>query len=138
MLKVKEVSIIYVIGAVGYSLLEIIWRGYTHWSMTITGGLCFSIIYLYNKHNKKHNLFSKCFIGALIITTIEFVVGCIVNIALGLNVWDYSRLHLNILGQISLLFCGLWFLLCFPVLYLCNYLQRKICSKLQPKKANSY
>ena len=38
-------------GGVMYSLIEIAARGYTHWTMTITGGICLLIMYLrYSRH----------------------------------------------------------------------------------------
>ena len=48
-------------------------------------------------------------IGSTIITILEFITGCIVNIWLGWNVWDYSNLPLNLLGQICLPFSILWY-----------------------------
>ena len=41
-------------------------------------------------------------IGGTIITILEFITGCIVNLWLGWNIWDYSELPYNLLGQISL------------------------------------
>ena len=35
---------IFLIGGALYNLIEILWRGYTHWSMFIVGGLCFQLI----------------------------------------------------------------------------------------------
>ncbi len=26
-------------------MVEILWRGYTHWTMTLTGGVCFLVLY---------------------------------------------------------------------------------------------
>ena len=37
----KARFMLFSIGAVGYGLIEIIWRGYTHWSMLGAGGICF-------------------------------------------------------------------------------------------------
>lgn len=50
-------------------------------------------------------------IGAIVITTLEFVCGCIVNLWLGWNVWDYSNMPFNLLGQICLPFTVIWFFL---------------------------
>ena len=47
-------------------------------------------------------------IGGAIITVVEFVSGCIINLWLGWNVWDYSHIPLNILGQICLPFFFAW------------------------------
>jgi uncharacterized membrane protein len=46
--------------------------------------------------------------GSIIVTILEFIAGCILNLWLGLNVWDYSDLPFNILGQICPQFTFLW------------------------------
>lgn len=43
-----------------------------------------------------------------IITVFEFIVGYIVNIHLGWQVWDYSGLPFNLYGQICLYYFLLW------------------------------
>ena len=60
--------------------------------------------------------------GALIITVYEFAVGCIVNLRYGWNVWDYSAIEVNLLGQVCPVFTGIWFALCFLFLGLVRLL----------------
>ncbi len=87
-----------------YVSLEIMWRGYSHYTMFFIGGLCFfTLCKIYCKY-KNLSFFQKYLIGALVITSIEFLVGCIVNLSFGMNVWDYSKLPLNILGQVNLIY----------------------------------
>ena len=123
---IAEYAIIYTLGAIGYGLLELLWRGYTHWSMTVAGGLCFMIIYGMNAKRAGWGLYKKCMVGALVVTTVEFVLGCIVNIALGWRVWDYSHMPFSVMGQVCLTFCVLWFLLCLPILAVSELLQKKL------------
>lgn len=118
-LKAKELFTVFCIGAVGYSLLEIMWRGFTHWTMAVTGGICFSLIYAVCMRFPHMSLFGKCLWGAAVITAIEFTVGCIVNKGLHMRVWDYSNQPMNLYGQICLPYSLLWFALCVPVTYLC-------------------
>ncbi len=117
-----EYLYIFSVGAVGYSLLEILWRGYTHFSMTITGGICFLLIYLLNNHLPIGNGW-KILLSAVIITLIEFLVGLLVNRVLGWNVWDYSNRPFHLLGQICLPFSLLWFALSIPLLPLTRILK---------------
>ncbi len=117
MIKKAEYPLVFVLGGLIYNLLEIIWRGYTHWSMTVAGGLCCLCIHFINWKWQRVHIVYRCLIGSLIITAIEFVVGVIVNLVLDLSVWDYSNMPLNVLGQICPLFSALWFLLSFPVCY---------------------
>jgi uncharacterized membrane protein len=62
-------------------------------------------------------------IGAGIITGAELVTGIIVNIWLGLNVWDYSAIPTNIMGQICLPFSLLWVLLSGVAIVLDDYVR---------------
>lgn len=104
--------IIFAIGAVGYGLIECIFRGYTHWTMMLTGGACLLTFYYFNREFKKTPLVLKALWGALMITLYEFAVGLIVNLWFGWHVWDYSGQFGNILGQICPAFTLLWFFLC--------------------------
>ena len=70
-----------------------------------------------------HTLWWRCLRSAGIITAYEFVVGCLVNLRLGWQVWDYSSQPGNVLGQVCPLFCFLWLMLSLPVLLLCGWLR---------------
>lgn len=115
MKRVREYSLAYLIGALGYTVLEILWRGYTHWSMTITGGACFLGFHIMNRKCRRAPLFKRCLFGCGIITALELIVGCVVNLIFKMKVWDYSGNRFNILGQICLGYSVLWFLLCIPL-----------------------
>ncbi len=119
-----EKWIVFIIGAAGYSLLEIAWRGYTHWTMAITGGVCFLAVYWISAMFWGQSLLFQCLLGAAAITVVEFAVGCVVNLALGWNVWDYSGLRFHLLGQVSLLYSVMWFFLCIPLVPFCNFLRQ--------------
>ena len=99
-----------VIGSIIYMSLELLWRGYTHWTMGVLGGICFICLGLINEIlSWETPLVLQMLIGSTIITVLEFITGCIVNLWLGWNVWDYSNLPLNLLGQICLPFSILWY-----------------------------
>ena len=106
--KVKKYSLLFLIGAVGYGAIEMIWRGFTHWSMMIAGGLCFIIFSLVAERFKKKHILIKAAICALGVTAVELIFGVIFNLVLKMNVWDYSSMPLNILGQVCPLFTLLW------------------------------
>lgn len=118
MRHIKEFIIVFGIGGIGYSLVEILFRGFTHWTMTITGGLIFYIIYHVFNIIQKENIIKICFVGAVMITTAEYAVGCIVNILLKMHVWDYSHKNLNLYGQICPAFSFGWFAISIPVFFL--------------------
>ena len=102
--------ILFLIGGGIYYLLEVLWRGYSHWTMFILGGLCFVIMGLLNEYKFSWNdsLIKQSIISACIITVFEFFTGCIVNLWLGWHVWDYSELPCNLLGQVCLYYFLLW------------------------------
>lgn len=124
-----EYTAVYGVGAVIYSLMEILWRGFTHWTMSMTGGLCLSLIYVCEGRLSGRSMWKKCSVGCVIITAAEFIVGCLVNLALGWRVWDYSDRPANLLGQICPTYCAIWFALSVPAFALCKFIKTRIFGK---------
>ena len=117
--KLLKLPFLFGVGGTVYYLMEIIWRGYSHWSMFALSGVCFIIIDLLNQTWKNiRSLIFLIILCTLIITVLEFVTGLIVNLWLGLGVWDYSNMPFNLMGQICPLFSFAWFLLCLAILML--------------------
>ena len=107
--------LIFIVGAAGYAGVEYLYRGYTHWTMVLTGGACLLAFYCYTKETKDTPLLVQAAAGACIVTVFEFCVGVVVNLWYGWHVWDYSREPGNLLGQICPLFSFIWFLLCLII-----------------------
>ncbi len=124
-MKLSQGLFAFMMGYFLYSMIEIVNRGYTHWTMALTGGTVLAILYAINSR-RSMTLLKSCFIGAVVITAIEFAVGIFANIIMGWQVWDYTDVPLNILGQICLPFTGIWFLLCIPAYYLCREIRRRL------------
>lgn len=96
-------------GGLLYVILELLWRGRSHWSMFILGGICFIALGLINEvFPWDMPLWKQMLTGACLVTALEFMTGCIVNLWLGWDVWDYSNLPGNILGQICPQFFVVW------------------------------
>ena len=103
---------LFFIGGTIYVSIEHIWRGWSHWTMFILGGICFIALGLINEVLDWNTpMVLQMAIGCAIITTLEFITGCVVNIGLGWDVWDYSQYPLNFLGQISVGSSVLWYFL---------------------------
>ena len=100
MKKIKSWTFMFFVMGFIYTNLELMFRNRTHVSMLIVGGLCGALIGLINEKNHDMKMWIQCIMGTLVILAIEFISGYIVNIKLGLNVWDYSGLKFNIMGQI--------------------------------------
>ena len=121
------------IGGLLYVLCEFIFRGRSHWTMFLVGGLCFWLIGLINEGIPwEMPLWKQCIIGAVIITTVEFIAGCIINIGLGWQVWDYSGLPFNIMGQVCLPFAVLWVVVAAVGIVLDDYLRYWIFRQEKP------
>jgi len=125
MSKRKELAVLLSLGSFGYGIIEILWRGYTHWSMLITGGVCFVSIYKANNKMKHRGILRRCFTFSGIITAWEFTAGCLFNKLFQLHVWDYSNHRGNLMGQICPFYSLLWFLLSFPLVFICNFIRTK-------------
>lgn len=123
-MKFKTNVICFGIGAVAYGLIEVVARGYTHWTMALTGGTVMVLLNLINRTGEL-NILVKCLLGTVVITSLEFSVGMITNIALGWNVWDYSDKPLNVLGQICPQFSLVWFFLSIPAYMLCSFIESR-------------
>lgn len=116
--------ILFLIGGITYYFIEILYRGYSHFSMIIVGGLCFILIgSINNFSNKEIPLLLQMFISVFIIDFIELISGIIINKILLLDVWDYSNLRFNFLGQISLRSSITWFFLSFMSIYVYDLLR---------------
>lgn len=94
--------------------------------MALTGGTCLCLLYRLNIRIDKRPIMVKAVAGAGLITAVEFLVGCIVNLGLKWDVWDYSQMRFNILGQICPLYFFLWTLLCMPIFPLCGAINKHL------------
>ncbi|MBE6626830.1 MAG: hypothetical protein E7628_06600 [Ruminococcaceae bacterium] len=118
MYKKTEYLCVMLFGAALYGIIEVMWRGYTHPSMVVTGGVCFLLIHLINCSLPREKRIIKYLLCSASVTGVEFAVGVVVNIMLGLGVWDYSGEPFNILGQVCLKFTLAWLVLSVPACYL--------------------
>lgn len=120
-------------GGSTYCSLEVIFRGRSHWSMLVLAFILFLLIGNLNEvFPWEMSLAKQGIIGACMVTVLEFITGCIVNIWLGWNVWDYSNMPLNILGQVCLPFSLLWILLSIVCIIVDDYLRYLMFDEQMP------
>lgn len=125
--------VLFGIGGIVYNIIEMLYRGNSHWTMTILGGISFIIIGLINKaFTFDTPLWKQMAMGAVIITTLELFCGVIVNIGLGWHVWDYSNLPFNIFGQICLPFTLIWFFLSIVAIVADDYIRYWLFDEEKP------
>lgn len=121
------------IGGCVYFLIELLWRGHSHWTMVVMGGVCFILIGDINEFIPWNMpLILQGGIGSAVITSMELVCGVILNIWLKLDIWDYSTMPFNFLGQICLPFSLLWVALSIAAVILDDWLRYWLFKEERP------
>lgn len=124
---------LFAIGGLLYYMIEVVWRGHSHFSMFVLGGICFVLIGLINElFTYQMPLWKQQLLACAVITVFEFLAGVILNLWLKLDVWDYSALRFNLLGQISLFYCMAWFIISLPAIVLDDWLRFLIFDEEKP------
>lgn len=129
-----EGLVLFLIGGTIYYAIEILWRGHSTWQMILVGGICFLFCGSVNElMNWDMLIWKQMLICSIGITAIEFLAGYILNIVFQLGIWDYSRVPLNILGQICLPFSLAWYILSLPAIILDDYMRYWMFNEEKPK-----
>lgn len=110
----------FLLGAVGYPALELLWRKRTHWSMSLAGGASASLIGQVQKLPLRRG--KRALLCGAGITAIEGMCGLIVNRKH--QVWDYRREPLNWRGHVCLPFSLMWCGLSYGLLSALDTLER--------------
>lgn len=119
-----KLTIITIIMGIAYLFTEIIYRGGSYWQMALVGGTAGTLTGLASNGTKWNlPLLLQGLIGMVICTLCEFAGGCYFNLYLNCNLWDYSNLPLNFLGQICIYYSIAWFFLSFLVIFLYNFIR---------------
>lgn len=131
---VGKAIVLFLCGGSIYAAIEILWRGYTHWTMVILSGLLFLVIGgLNNWFSWDMSLIFQGVVGGVIVTIAEFVAGLILNIYFGLGIWDYSNLSGNILGQVCPQFTAAWIVLSIIAVIVDDWLRYWFFGEDRPK-----
>lgn len=124
--RLLALLVAFLVGGCAYYALEILWRGHSHITMWFCGAICLSGILLIEGAYSHMPLYKRALFSALFITAVEFAFGCIFNLWLRLGVWDYSEMPMNLLGQICLPYCVMWYFLAFPAAFVCKFILRAV------------
>lgn len=112
----------WLVGGLLYGLLEIAYRGHTHWTMVLLAALLCIPLDLANEVMPwRLPLALQGVIGGLTITAAELLAGLVLNCWLGLEIWDYSGLWGNLWGQICPSFALVWCVLAIPVIVIFDW-----------------
>lgn len=102
--------------------------------MLLLAGLVFIILGLLNEiWDWNDSLIKQVAVGTIISTVFEFITGCVVNLWLGWNVWDYTGIPGNILGQICLPFTILWAVISLVAIVIDDVIRWKFFGEEEPR-----
>ncbi|MBP5429060.1 MAG: hypothetical protein J6Z04_07250 [Clostridia bacterium] len=117
--KLRADAYLFLFGALGYPFIEILWRGSTHPTMALAGGLGAVALFRLNRGLSRGALPLRLLASGAAVTLIELLFGVIFNLGFGMEVWDYSEMPLHLFGQICLPYSLLWCLLSLPFCLFC-------------------
>lgn len=107
-----------------YVCLEYAFRGRSHISMFLAGGLCLLLVGHLEEVEPRLPRYLRWVAGAGIITMVELGTGLLVN--RNHTVWDYRNVPGNFLGQICPLFSLLWIPVAGAAGFLYRWLDRNL------------
>ena len=126
---IKKYAACFTVGGVGYGIIELLWRGHTHWTMILAGGICFAVFTVIAEKCREIPIAYKVALAAACVTTVELIFGVVFNIWLRMDVWDYSKMRFNLFGQICPLYSLLWCALSAAALPLAEFISKKCDSR---------
>lgn len=131
-LRVWKNLVLFYLGGMLYIALELLWRGWSHGSMFVVGGLCFLLIGGIDAVFPDMPLLIQSVLGACLVTALELISGLILNLWLGMGVWDYSYLPLNLMGQVCMAYFFLWILVSLLAVFLEDQLRQRLFQERHP------
>ena len=121
--KFMEYGFLWLLGGTFYYSFEILFRGFSHWTMFVLGGICMMFFAFQGESMQwREALWRQVIRCTVFVTACEFITGMIVNKWLNLAVWDYSDQPFQLFGQVCLPFAIIFSGLCAAGILICGYL----------------
>ena len=105
-----ERAVLFLLGGGGYLAIELAWRGASHWTMFLAGGICLCVLQALAVRPVCLPLAAGA--GAAAVSGLEVCIGLACREVLHIAVWDYSAEWGNLAGLVCPRYCLYWFLLC--------------------------
>lgn len=105
-----ERAMLFLLGGGGYLAIELAWRGASHWTMFLAGGICLCVLQALAVRPVCLPLAAGA--GAAAVSGLEVCIGLACREVLHIVVWDYSAEWGNLAGLVCPRYCLYWFLLC--------------------------
>lgn len=127
--KIIPYGVIFVTSGLIYIVLELLWRGRTHWTMFLCAGLCGLVMANINNNWLEFDTDFRIqvFVSALMCSTSEFFFGIMFNG--DFSIWDYRGMWgtIHALGdQVNIIFFGIWIIISVFGLPLLDWIQWKL------------
>ncbi len=121
--KLAEYGFLWIVGGTIYYSFELIFRGFSHWTMFVLGGICMMFFAFQGRAvGWSEALWKQVIRCTVFVIACEFITGIIVNKWLGLSVWDYSNQPFHLFGQVCLPFAVIFSGLCAAGILLSGYI----------------
>ena len=78
-------------------------------------------------------LWLQALVCAALVTAVELAAGCVINLWLGWDVWDYTAMPGNILGQICPQYSAIWWVLCLVFIPMVDWLRWAVEGGVRPR-----
>lgn len=132
--------LLWVWGGTVYFLMEVAWKTFRgrpetiSWLMLIVAFLlCIPIERCGAELPWNIPIWLQALICGVLVTLVELLSGLILNVKLDLNIWDYSDLWGNFMGQICPQFSLLWFALCLIFIPVFDHLRYAVQGGEKPR-----
>lgn len=131
--RLWEYGFLWVVGGTIYYCIERVFRGFSHWSMFVLGGICMMFFAFQGRSvHWSEPLWIQIIRCTVFVTACEFITGLIVNKWLNLAVWDYSDQPFQLFGQICLPFAVIFSGLCAAGILFSGYMLHWIFKEEKP------
>lgn len=131
--------LMWVFGGTLYFFMEVIYKSaighqaQISWTMIIVAMiLCIPMERFGDNLPWEMPMYQQVLISFIGITVVEFISGLILNVWLGLNIWDYSNMPGNIMGQICPQFFIVWIILSYFGIKLFDWIRFSIIGGIKP------
>ena len=106
--------------------------GMIYYSMIVCGGFATLLCGGLNQVFNEMSILAQMILSSVIISELEFVTGYVVNIILRYDVWDYSNLPFNLMGQICVQYSMLWMFLSVFIIFVDDYIRCRLFGEERP------
>ena len=131
--RVSEIVFLIAAGGSTYYLIEIWFRGFSHWTMFVLGGVALTFCSFQGEvMHWSEPMWIQIIRAVLFLTSLEFMTGIICNKWLKIGIWDYRDQPFQLCGQICLPFSAAWIVVSAAAILLDDWLRWQLYGEDKP------